>query len=216
MAFIHRYFHAMRQIILGFVTNIGFIIAVSCLFMFVEARSPFDDFNYSSQWKRLFYVTLGMLVVMLHLHTRDMVQVRFGNMLCGIALVLSIVWFLARNTVSKESFVWVYGIDVMLCAVLLYSFVVTDNFVTRFFSLRGIVWLGGQLSMYLYMSHYLIRMYLDEIFRLHDLRSLPMMLIETVLILILSFLVSTGLCWIQQHIANVQSRSGGRHGKKPL
>lgn len=214
MRFIQRHFHTGKRIVLGLIVNVMLIVVVSGLFMFVEAKSPFDDFNYSSPWKRVFYVTLGMFVAMLYLHTRDALQLRYGNMLCWLALALSVVWFLTRNTVSAGLSLWVYGIDVALCAMVIYSCAIADNSVTRFFSGKGIVWLGGRLSMYLYMSHYLIRMYLDEVFRLFDLRSFPMMLVETGLILALSFLISAGLYQIQRRIESRQNQGRPRHRRR--
>lgn len=216
MALIHQYFRTIKRIVLGLIANVVIIVVISGMFMFVEAKTPFDDFNYSSPWKRVFYVTLGMFIAMLYIHTYQIMRTVYGDIMCCASFALSIAWFLARNTVAPGLWMWVYGIDVVLCGVMLYSLAVSDNVVTRFFSGKEIVWLGGQLAMYLYMSHYLIRMYLDEVFRLYELRSFPMMLVEVVLILSLSFLVSTGLYQIQHRIDSQRGQNRPRHGKSLL
>lgn len=214
MRLIHRHFNTMKRIAVGLIANMVIVILISGLFSAIEMRMRFDDLNYSSPWKRVFYVVFGMLIAMLYLHTRDSIKVRHANRLCWLSIILACVWFLSRNTFAPLLSIGVYGIDFFVCGFMLYTLTIARNGFTHFLSRHWIVWLGGQLSMYLYMSHYLIRMYLDQAFVHFGLTNLPMRFMETSLILVLSFAISYGLLRIQGAVSGKHKRAYPQHKSK--
>ena len=215
MRFIHRHFNTMKRITVGLIANMVIVILISGLFSAIEMGMRFNDLNYSSPWKRVFYVVFGMLIAMLYLHTCNSVKVCRANSLCWLSVILSCVWFLSRNTLAPLLSIGVYGIDFVLCGSTLYSLAIASNGITRFLSRRQLVWFGGQLSMYLYMSHYLIRMYLDQVFMHFNLTNLPMRFVETGLILVLSFVISYGLQKIQREVSAKHERIHAQHKRRP-
>lgn len=214
MSIIRRHCDTMKRAAIGLGVNVLAAIIVSGVFAIIEARTRFDDLNYSSPWKRVFYVVFGMLIAMLYLHTRDHVKARHANRLCWLTVTLSGLWFLGRNTVAPMLSIGVYGIDFILCGAMLYALAVADNGITRFLSRNGLVWLGGQLSMYLYMSHYLIRVYLDRAFVYFGLTAFPIRFMEAGLILMLSFVISYGLQRIQHAASAAYERPHPQHKRR--
>lgn len=214
MRFIYRHCTTKKRAVVGLGTNVIIAIIVSWVFAVIESRTRFDDLNYSSPWKRVFYVTFGMLIAMLFLHTRNGMKEKHANRLCWLSITLSCIWFLERNTLAPMLSIGVYGIDFVLCGLTLYSLAIARNGITRFLSQPRMVWLGGQLSMYLYMSHYLIRMYLDRVFVYFGLTNLPMRFVEAGLILALSFAVSLGILEIQHYVSENTRHAYPRHKKQ--
>lgn len=84
---------------------------------------------------------------------------------------------------------FVYAIDMMICAAALYALSKGVGRISRIFE-SDILVNGGNISMNIFLTHYLIRMYVDFVVRYFDLQSVTVAIVEVIIILGLTFSIS--------------------------
>lgn len=161
--------------------------AFAASFEWMEKNTVFDDLCYGSPFRRFLYVLIGMLIAVIYTkHCNIWGWVEY------IVLFLCIGWFLYRNSAVGLIQDMKYMIDVLLCGTLLYVLAIGKGKVSDIFSNRVMVYLGN-ISMYVFLVHYLVIRYtLIVIGHFFD-TSLAMYIISSVVGIIISYAISAGL-----------------------
>lgn len=121
------------------------------------------SFLYYSPYFRVFYVIVGMEIAQIY---RTIEKLKYPNFFeCG-SFVLALMWVILRNTITKNGTINP-GIlvisEITIAAILLFSFSFEEGKVSDFLK-KGFLYEVGALSMYLFLLHYPIRMYVDLLF----------------------------------------------------
>lgn len=95
-----------------------------------------------------------------------------------------------RNTISSKIGPYVVFLDMILVCCYLYALAIGNGIFSYFFSNKIVVYLGS-ISMYIFLFHYVIRMYVDYIVRSIGIESLAIGLFEVFIILFSSFILSS-------------------------
>ena len=168
------------------------IISIFCSFIFaivlewVEKNTIFDMICFGSPYRRIFYVICGMITAQIYTFNRNCtIKITFEY----LSIILSIIWFFMRNTISYKIGAFIYIIDMILCIFVLYALAFEKGKISFFFASKKMVYLGN-ISMYIFITHFLIREYVDFIVRQLNLQSLLTASIEIVIILLFTFIVS--------------------------
>ena len=112
------------------------------------------------------------------------------------------VYVLLRNSLLENIGSYIYIFDMMIVVVDLYLLALGKGIFSRLFENRYMVYLGN-ISMYIFITHWLIRMYVDFYVQRMGIESVAVALLEVVIILILTFVVSV----IIERNGNVSQKS---------
>ena len=127
--------------------------AATSLFAMIERCTPFDVLVYASPYTRVFYVMFGMVLAQLFLATSHK---KVGKMEY-VAIPLAGLYYLLKNELFLPSGVH-YAVDIFVCGFAVYAIASGTGVISRFLASRKLVYLGN-LSMYVFLIHYLLRMY---------------------------------------------------------
>lgn len=156
------------------------------LFDVIDANTIFDDLQYGSPYRRIFYVICGMIIAQIYnINKQNRGSVIFEYLSIGA----SMIWFFSRNSISIKIGSLAYIVDMVLCASVLYALSLEKGKISKIFASKPMVYLGN-ISIYIYITHYLIRMYIDFIVSQLRLMSVVTAIIEIIVILCLTFLIS--------------------------
>ena len=161
----------------------SYVLAI--LFSWIEANTKFDILCYASPYRRIFYTLCGILVAQIYSFNQKNVTVKFEY----ISISSAIVWYFARNLVSIKIGDFSYVIDMIICVCVLYALSLEKGRISKFFASKTMVYLGN-ISMYIFITHYLIRIYIDMIVLKLNLASMSIAFLEIVVILVLTGIVS--------------------------
>ena len=172
---------------------ISFILLV--LFRWVEAKTFLDVLSYVSPIRRVFYVIPGMLMAQVFVFFKNNKQKKTLRLFKSgafeyITICNSVIWFFFRNTISSKIGPYVVFLDMILVCCYLYALAIGNGIFSYFFSNKIVVYLGS-ISMYIFLFHYVIRMYVDYIVRSIGIESLAIGLFEVFIILFSSFILSS-------------------------
>ena len=140
------------------------------LLVVVQGKTVFDDISYSSPFIRVFYVLIGMGIYQLYVqrvasNSGNENRKRFGDLQELSAVILSMIWFLARNTIELSlSNFFVYILDLATVSYLIYCFANECGTMSRVIKQSKVANFGKDM-MYIYLYHYPIRIYIDFAFK---------------------------------------------------
>ncbi len=193
MKCLKRYIRTVRRAVAGIMISVMLSVTLSFVFSCIEAHTVFDDLSQSSPYRRVFYVIPGMILAQLFSVMKQSRRIRIRIIEKGLFEYLSagvsIVWFFLRGTAEPALGSFVYVVDMILACCVLFALAFGKGKISGFFSRKTMVFLGD-ISMYIFISHYVIRNYTDLFVRLYRLNSIGIGILETVIILILSFACS--------------------------
>ena len=86
----------------------------------------------------------------------------------------------------------IYIIDMVVVGCDILALAIGKGFFSWLYSRKQLVYLGD-LSMYIFLTHYNIRMYTDFIVRMLKIESFQVRIVEVIIILLLTFLISVSL-----------------------
>ncbi len=200
MAFppIHRLIKKLRSkkyIICSILGCIALIEAIFLLFRNLEtALSPFlgghiDDLSYGSPYFRVFFLILGALIAKLYLMDENK-KSRFFAISEPFVIIMALIWFVMGNTISEHIPVFASRlIDIVLCSLIVYVFAAGQGFISGILKAPAFVRLGD-LSMFIFLFHYPVRMAVDIYFSHYPFVFGDMTgIIEIGIILVLTFLM---------------------------
>lgn len=196
MQWLKRHVKTVRTAIVGVVICIICSYLLAILFTNIEDKTWFfDDLCYSSPYRRVFYVIPGMLLAQVYtFHQQDesyCMPVLFSSGAFEyLSIGFSMVWFFWWHQFSETY--WVYIVNMIVVACDLYAIAIRRGKISHLFETKPMIYLGN-ISIYIFITHYLIRMYVDFIVRMTGIGSLPVAICEVVIILLLTFVASLWL-----------------------
>ena len=161
-------FYGKGNKVIRLICLIFFTAIFRSLLLFVDERTIFDDISYSSPFVRVFYVLLGMCIYQLYIqqtHSSDNKDEKNIDTLREFSVViLSIIWFLARNTMELilDRF-FIYILDLTIVSYLVFCLANESGKISKAIRKSKIAKLGKDM-MYIYLYHYPIRIYTDLVF----------------------------------------------------
>lgn len=181
----------IKRIITVFIFNTIAMLVFYKLFYLIEGKTIFDDLVYGSPYIRVFYLIGGVLISDI---VKCLKEYRMSNTvrnIMGVIVILSnIGWFFFRNICSFDVLVK-YVIDYCLCGLLIYVCTNEKGIINRILSAKWNIKLG-QITMYIYLIHYPIRMYIDWIYnKLNIPRTMSNGFIEVLLIIVITSIIVT-------------------------
>ena len=147
-----------------FIINIFLVICLSFIYEKIEAKIHIIDYlNYGSPYKRLIYVLIGMNIALIFQRARkyfDNYPETQMSILESIICIISIVYFFLRN--SMPSGKYKYLIDIIVCSAFLFIFAFDKGYISKILQRDKFQKLGN-MSMYIFLIHYPIRVYFGAI-----------------------------------------------------
>lgn len=167
-------------------------VIVTVMFIKIENNTFFDDLCYGSPYRRIFYVVFGMLIAMYtNLENNTKIKNKFVPY---VMVLLSILWILIRNRTYTYVPVVCYIIDIIICAIIIIVLVNSKGRIVSFFEKPVMVKLGD-MSMYLFLIHYPIRMYVGLIWNKLQIHSWIGLITEISIIIAFS-MIGSYTCYI--------------------
>lgn len=179
----------------------SFILAV--VFGIIEQNTFFDDLCYGTPYRRIFYVMMGMLLAQIYVFEKESGMIAKRTWISSgkfeyTFILLSMIWFFVQRSATPILGNFVYFINMGIVACDVYALAMGKGKISHFFESETMVCLGN-ISMYIFLTHYLIRMYVDYFVRTIGLESLAIGIMEVFFILISSMLISV---WIHTYRTN--------------
>lgn len=151
----------MKSVLLTFLVNTVCMVILYSVFAFIEENTFFDDLVHGSPYIRIFYLNAGVLLA-------DVVK-RYSNRgfrlknIGGPILIATIIGWIVYVKIFPVRLEIKNLIDYILCLGLIYFCTVEDGLLSKALSTKWNIKLG-EATMYLYLIHYPVRMYIDLIF----------------------------------------------------
>ncbi len=193
-----RHIKTVKTGLFGILLSIMCSFSLAALFSSIESITDFNDLCYGSPYRRVFYVLTGMLIAQIYnmLANDTKKQILPIFILSGAfensAIILSIFWFLLRESLSAYLGVCVYIFDMAIVSCDLFALAIGTGMFSKYLSNKQLIYLGD-ISMYIFLSHYVFRNYINFAIKMLHLSSLPMALLEIFIILLLTMITSIQL-----------------------
>ena len=182
-----------KQVIFGLGVSIGCSFILAIILTIIEAHTLFDDLCYGSPYRRVFYVIAGMLIAQLYSFRKNVCLYKKSYVENGkmenICILLTVLYYFLRNTIYETIGSFIYISDMLIVAVDLYLLALGKGFFSGLLKNKYMVYLGN-ISMYIFITHWLIRMYVDFVIQRMGIGSIAVALSEIIIILILTFVIS--------------------------
>lgn len=150
-----------------FIGTICVTLFVFWLFSIIQKNTFFDDLNYGSPYFRFLFVMMGMLLERIYRRIdSDDGKLDYYEY---FATFWAIVWFFSRNQL-KEHIYMCRMIDILICAMLMLFIALGNGKVVQFLNRRYCIMLGN-ISMYIFILHFPIVLYMDFIFERCRMRT---------------------------------------------
>lgn len=155
----------------------------------------FDDLVYGSPYVRIFYVITGMLLAKLFVNLQKkktffQTHSLGANVFEVFLLFFAVTFFLIKNILWIEIPSYVPYISLIFVCIIILSFSVESGLVSKFLQKK---WMNvlGDMSMYIFLLHYPIRLYIYYMLRLLGFhKSLLLTFLYVFLTLTTTFLLS--------------------------
>ncbi len=194
--FIKRRIKPVKQSFICLMLSIFISFLLSILFSWVEGHTSFDDLWFGSPYRRVFYVTPGMFIAQIYKAYDDNRKCLPTFITTGIFeyvfFGVSLLWYLLRYPCQDALGHFVYAIDMIVVAGDLFALSVSYGKISQIFSNKRLVFLG-ECSMYIYLSHYLIRTYVNRTIRIMGLEFTALGFIKVVVNLTLTMGISIAI-----------------------
>lgn len=132
----------------------------------IEKATFFNDLVYGSPYRRIFYVLFGMVLAILINKYKDTIKIRNINVYETAVTLISALWFLLRTTVlfALPYISLIYIIDMTVVGLIVFFLAYNQGIISKILSHPKFVYLG-EMSMYIFLIHYLIRIYIRQFFQ---------------------------------------------------
>lgn len=177
---IERYESTGRSIFILLLLDLLVVVLSARWLGLIEGHGPFNDLVYGSPYRRVLYVFAGMILAQLYLKSVHLDANPF--------IFLAIFWWLFRNALFPVFGYIAYAVDLILAGGTVLGLASSDNWITNFFGSKWLVMLGNS-SMYIYLIHYPVRIYVDYLFKALSLFGDAWMILETGLIVVITGLI---------------------------
>lgn len=193
---------SLRQIIYSILLTFIYIFLLTGFYIWINNIS-FGIFNqlwYSHPSLRIAYVWLGMCIGFIY----RKFKFYFGTTSELIIIITFILYFYWGNAIFIDVNIKSF-FDSVFCFIFIFVFSNGNGKVTEFFKASVLVYLGN-ISMYLFLFHYPIRMNISTLFAKYNLYSRlgeESFIIEILLILIITFLVVSIFILVQKSVEKI-------------
>lgn len=180
--------NSLKAVSLFWGINLALIIIFYYIFEAIESRTFFDSLSYTSPYLRIFYLISGILLCdMVKLSKRNLNA--FNTFSETVIVLLNILWFVFRNSITIDIHIK-YIVDFLLCVLLIYIFAFERGYISKALSNSFHVKAGNN-TMYWFLIHYPIRLYVHAIFSFFSPAATWYIgIIEVTIIFVLTFLVT--------------------------
>lgn len=196
MRFLKRKVKSINQALLGIVICITISVLLAVVFDYIQSKTIFDDLTYGSPFRRVFYVIPGMLIAQIYsfktVPNKLILNRKNGNSLEYTLLFISILWYLLRFIFSLKIGYFIYIIDMAIVSCDLYALALRKGKISKLLEKDVMVYLGN-ISMYIFLTHYLIRLYVDFIMRYLNIYSIRNAIIEIIIICTSTMIISMSI-----------------------
>ena len=140
---------------------------IAFIFNQVEKVTFFNDLVYGSPYRRIVYVLFGMVLAILIDKYKSSIKIKNISFYEIAVMLISLLWFLFRTTIlSVLPYISiVYIIDMSVVGLIVFFLALNQGKISSILSCDKMVYLG-ELSMYIFLIHYPIRIYIRKIFDL--------------------------------------------------
>lgn len=192
LKFLQKHIKSIKSALTGILVSIVISFILLVIFKWIEERTIFDIISYVSPFRRVFYVIPGMLLAQIlffrNKNGRELKIFMYGSFEY-LTLCSSMVWFFLRNTISEQIGSSIVFLDMIIVCCNLYALAIGKGVFSGLLSSKTMVYLGN-ISMYIFLFHYNIRVYIDYFMHSLGYESIAVGIIEVFIILFLSFLLS--------------------------
>ena len=151
-----------------------------------------NNLVYGSPYRRVFYVLSGMTLSNMYSKLR-LKEISVSKSLFTVLEItismLVVIYFFMRNSLPNTHFYYKYLIDIFLCSCFMFIFAFDSGCISKFLEKNKMQELGN-LSMYIFLIHYPIRIYFGWFFEKYFEQTLLNCFIFIVFILISTFILS--------------------------
>ena len=170
VSYCRKHLDSVKKCVKAIVATIVILVFISFVFLMIQnipvvKENGFNDFFYGSPYVRCFYVLLGMETAQLYLLISKISNRLNFCKLEYIVTVVSLIYFFTRNLIANHSPInlcILRTIDVTLCLLFLFIIAFGDGKFSK-----GLIVLAplGKQTMYIFLIHYPVRLYVDFIIR---------------------------------------------------
>lgn len=190
MKLLKRYVKTSKMAIKGIVLCIIISCILAFIFEWIDKYTFFDDLAYGSPYRRVFYVIPGMLLAQIYVFYKYYRSLFNDGLFEYVSIGSAAIWFLFRNFIITYLGLGIYVIDMVIVCCVLFALSLEKGVCSVFLSSKSMVYFGN-ISMYIFLSHYNIRMYLDYLVRNLKMESITVGMIEVLAILALTLFISS-------------------------
>lgn len=156
-----------RWISFSLIGIVCIILLIFYLFTNIQKITFFDDLNYGSPYFRFLFVMFGMLLERVYRYISDHNRKVF-EYIEYLSVAVAVIWFFSRNQM-KEYIYLCRLIDILICAFLLLVIALGRGKIVQFLCKKQSIILGN-MSMYIFIIHFPVILYLDYIFEKCNIR----------------------------------------------
>ncbi len=191
MVFLSKFITNKKRAIYGILCTICFSVILAKLFKQIEDNSIFNDLCYGSPYRRVFYVIPGMILAQIFIGFNDTDNTirKHNGAFEYLSLAISSCWYLLRFSIQAHIGVFVYALDMIIVMCFLYSLSLEEGIISNFLQSPRMVFLGN-ISLYIFIFHYVIRMFVVFFFKKLKIDSLLIGILEVIIILFITFSIS--------------------------
>ena len=161
------------------------------LFSQIQKETCFNALVHYSPYRRIIYVLFGMVIAIIINKYKNSVKIRNINFYEIAFLIISILWFFFRRTVlfAIPYISLIYIFDMAVAGLIIFFLALNQGIISDILSKPKFIYLG-EMSMYIFLIHYPIRIYLEEICNFLNLKEWYIAVLITILIFVFSYGIS--------------------------
>lgn len=129
----------------------------------IEKNSLFDNLVYGSPYSRIWIVCIGMVIALIYIYYIEerVISSKTASLVESMTVIFMGGWFFTRNGIDQH---YIRILDIVLLILFLIVFSFEQGKISRFLSSKTLVKLGD-ITMFVFLLHYPIRLYVDWIFK---------------------------------------------------
>lgn len=181
----------INRIILLLVTLPVFSSVTAFLLNQIQKETCLNALVNYSPYRKIIYVLFGMVFAVLVSKYKHFFKIKHINYYEIAVFVISVLWFLFRRTVmfALPYISFVYIIDMIIVGLIILFLALNKGIISKILSKPKFVYLG-ELSMYIFLVHYPVRIYSERILCFLNLNEWYYAVLTVILIIIISYTIS--------------------------
>lgn len=164
-------------------------------------RIFFDDLVYGSPYSRVFLFIIGMILarLLIVIDFGSKIKKEYKNFTQFFIVFCAIFWYIFENSCGYH-FLLKRFLDICICSSIVFSFSLKGSIIDDKISNNLFLIKASQLTMFLFLVHYPVIMYLDYfVLCFFNEHNVIIVIIEIIVFFVLTFLFSYILFFIKKH-----------------